>query len=395
MLNKIIGGSLLIIGTSIGGGMLALPIATASGGYLHAFWLFLGAWLITLIGAFLILEFNLWLPERTNMISMARTTLGPAGQIITWLSYLILLYALLAAYIAGGTDLLDTFFQKVLNFSTPHWIDSILFVLLFGGIVHCGIFFIDWTNRGLMTIKLVAFLLLTIFIFPHIDLPHLEGGKFTLLTGAIMVIITSFGYATVIPSLRAYFKSDIKSLRLTIAIGSSIPLICYLLWNISVQGTVDKTKLISMASSDHSISDLTRILSQVVKTNIVFDAAHVFTTICVTTSFLGVSLCLSDFLADGIHAKHNLKDRWLVTLSTFAPPLLIVVFFPGIFIEALNYAGIICVILLMLLPALMTWSGRYVKKIATGYELIGGKFLVGFEILISIILIAVAVYQVF
>jgi tyrosine-specific transport protein len=33
---KIIGGALLIVGTSIGGGMLALPIATAPSGFLGA-----------------------------------------------------------------------------------------------------------------------------------------------------------------------------------------------------------------------------------------------------------------------------------------------------------------------------------------------------------------------
>ena len=54
--------------------------------------------------------------------------------------------------------------------------------------------------------------------------------------------------------------------------------------------------------------------------------------------------------------------------------LLIVLFYPGIFISALSYAGIYCVILFVLLPALMASSGRYSKNIAHGeYRVSGGK----------------------
>ena len=119
MNNKMIGGILLIVGISIGGGMLALPIVTAAGGFYHSLWLFIGAWLVTVIGAFLILEINLWLPAGTNMISMARATLGVPGQVVTWLVYLVLLYVLLAAYLAGGSDLLHHFLKTFTHFQTP------------------------------------------------------------------------------------------------------------------------------------------------------------------------------------------------------------------------------------------------------------------------------------
>ena len=44
----------------------------------------------------------------------------------------------------------------------------------------------------------------------------------------IMVIINSFGYAIILPSLRSYFKSDVRMLRRAILIGSAIP--HYILW---------------------------------------------------------------------------------------------------------------------------------------------------------------------
>ena len=56
---------------------------------------------------------------------------------------------------------------------------------------------------------------------------------------------------------------------------------------------------------------------------------------------------------------------------------------PSIFILGLDLAGIFCVILLMLLPALLAWRGRYIKKTASGYQVWGGKALVLLQIIVS------------
>jgi tyrosine-specific transport protein len=107
----------------------------------------------------------------------------------------------------------------------------------------------------------------------------------------------------------------------------------------------------------------------------------------VTTSFLGVALCLVDFLADGLNMQRSRKNHMLILLLSFGPPLLLILLYPGAFIIGLNYAGIFCIILLMLLPSLMAWSGRYVKKIAPGYQLAGGKAVILIELLAAISLL--------
>lgn len=385
MNSKVIGGILLIIGTSIGGGLLALPMATAGAGFVNSIGLFIAAWLVMTFGAFFILEVNLWLPEHTNMVSMAKATLGGGGRIFTWFIYLLLLYALLSAYIAGGSDLVSQLF-RVIHLNIPQWLGGIIFVGLFGAIVHCGIRTVDRTNRVLMTIKMLAYLLLVLLVAPHVDLPKLNVGQAGLLGGAVMVVVTSFGYATIIPSLRTYFNSNVKTLRMAIGIGSAIPLVCYLLWDFAVQGSVGRDELMQMAHSAHAVSDLTTALSAS-GSHLIASTAHLFTVICVTTSFLGVALCLWDFLADGLQINKEVSwGRWQVTAATLLPPLLIVIFKPGIFVKALAYAGVVCVVLLMLLPGLMTWSGRYIKKSASGYQVWGGRGLLAVEIILSAVL---------
>ena len=160
---KLIGGILLIVGTSIGAGMLALPVATHQFGFIGASLLLLLCWSIMTYGALLILEVNLWLPENSNLISMAELTLGKKGAVVAWLCYLLLLYSLLAAYIAGGSELFFGLFQHNVDFLNPHNA-AILFTLFFGLIVYGGIKAVDYAMRGLMVVKLTSYFLLVIFI---------------------------------------------------------------------------------------------------------------------------------------------------------------------------------------------------------------------------------------
>ena len=114
-----------------------------------------------------------------------------------------------------------------------------------------------------------------------------------------------------------------------------------------------------------------------------------FTTLCIVTSFLGVSLSLTDFLADGLKVNKRGKDGMLVYSLTFIPPLLIVLFYPNAFIMGLSYAGMIVILLLILLPALMVWRGRYIKKLSSSYEVVGGRFALIATVVVSIALLTI------
>ena len=391
MSSKLIGSILLIVGTSIGAGMLALPIATAQLGFVGSLILLCGCWFVMTAGAFFILEVNLWLPQNSNLISMARATIGPWGQIIAWLNYLLLLYSLLCAYIAGGSEIFNNLL-RLGGVSMPVSLSSLIFTLLLGMVVYLGIRIIDYANRGLMFFKLGSYFLLVIFLMPFISLDKLTSGDMTNLTSAtaVMVTVTSFGYAAIVPSLRIYFAGDVKKLKLAILIGSLIPLVCYILWDMVIMGIIPlggENGLIAIFHSNNSTSDLINTLSAASENAWSGFFIKLFTSISVVTSFLGVSLCLVDFLADGLQTEKECASKIMLHLLTFVPPLLIVLFFPNIFVKALKYAGIYCVILLVLLPAWMAWNGRYRRNIASGYKTPGGKVMLVIIILLSLLLV--------
>ncbi len=388
---RFVGGILLIVGTSIGGGMLALPVANAAAGFWASSLFLVMCWALMTLGAFFILEVNLYLPPGKHMVSMAHETLGVPGLMVTWFSYLFLLYTLISAYISGGTDVLDGLLQH-LDIHAPEWLLATLFTLGLGIVVYQGIRQVDLVNRGLMFAKLGVYVLLVVFIFPHIDYRYFQQGETRQIVGSLMILMTSFGYAIIVPNLRDYFNDDIKTLKKVLFIGSLIPLLCYFAWDAVIIGTLPSQGsggLIELMHSDHTTSMLAANLSDTLQKKMISSFFNFFTSICMLTAFLGVSLCLLSFLGDGFNMAQKGRQGIGLFFMTFIPPLMIVLYYPGAYIHALSYAGYFCVILLLFLPALMSYVGR--KHATTVYEVPGGKLCQILVMVCAVILMIIAV----
>ena len=105
--------------------------------------------------------------------------------------------------------------------------------------------------------------------------------------------------------------------------------------------------------------------------------------------FLGVSIGLFDFLADGLTLKNRSTRQ--MDLSTYFSPssCSIVLINPGISVHALSYAGICCVILLLFLPALMAWRGRRLySHIEESWIVPGGNLVLSFVSLVALFLLS-------
>jgi tyrosine-specific transport protein len=362
-IGKFFGSILLIIGTSIGGGMLALPVATASGGFFWSAICFIVCWTIMTSGALLILECLQPLPLGSNMISMARHYLGRPGELAIWFLYFALLYSLLGAYISGGSDVLSNILQQV-HILLPSSLIPCIYTLSFSLIIYSGIKWVDYVNRGLMFGKLGAYLLLILVITPFVVSSHFTHGHLKNLLPNFSILVTSFGFASIVPSLRDYWHNDIRSLKKIIIFGSLVPLVCYLIWNFVIMGAISPDSphnLEKLMHSSHAISGLGQGLGETTHNHLILKLFDLFSAVCMLTAFLSVSLGLFDFIADGFHLKKTGKQGLITLALTFFPPLFMVILNPGIYLKALNYAGIFCVMLLLLLPILMTWRARKIK----------------------------------
>lgn len=383
--NKMIGGILLVSGTTIGAGMLALPVSTGIAGFLPATLLLIFCWAFMTFTALLMLEVNLWMPEGTNLISMARLTLGKPGEVISWGIYLFLLYALTTAYIAGSGPIVIHAISALFGYSLPNYIGSVPLLLMFGFFVYKGTASVDYANRILMAGLIIAYFLIIILLSPYVDFALLSHISWPPLLAATSVVVTSFGFHIIIPTLTTYLKRDVKQLRAVIIIGGIIPLIVYLVWEFLALGIIPQEGVNGLIRGYIEGANGASLISQTLSHAKIALISQVFAFFAIITSFLGVSLSLSDCLADGFKIKKTRSGRWLLFAMTFLPPIGFAVIDPRAFLTALEYAGAFGVITLLgLMPALMVWKGRYILNYPSSYTAPGGKMALIFVIVISL-----------
>lgn len=123
-------------------------------------------------------------------------------------------------------------------------------------------------------------------------------------------------------------------------------------------GIITRDGLMALAHSQHATSGLSNAISNAVQNDLIASCFGLFASICMVTAFLGVSIGLFDFLADGLRLEKKGLQGGIILLLTFLPPLVVVLFKPGIYLSAMAYAGFCCIILLLLMPALMSWRAR-------------------------------------
>src|SRR5271163_718593 len=133
-LGHVVGGTLLIAGTAVGVGMLALPVATGPGGFLPSAIIYLICWDFMLCTGLLLVEASLWMPKDTSFISMAEKILGPTGRIVFWVVYLFLFVTVMIAHAAGGGSILS----DILGWNLPGWASAVVYTAVLAPVVYLG-----------------------------------------------------------------------------------------------------------------------------------------------------------------------------------------------------------------------------------------------------------------
>ncbi len=389
--SKVISGSLLVAGTAIGAGMLALPVATASGGFWPALAMYLLAWAFMAGTALLLLEVCIWMPHDANMVSMSRHILGRRGKILSWFLYLFLFYSLTVAYIEGG----GSFFTTIGNGLLLPWQGTLLFVLFFGTIVYFGTKAIHRLNYLLMTGLIVSYLLFVVIGWEYVQTDFLKNFNWFDGTLALPIIFTSFAFQGIVPSLTSYMDRNAKMVRYAILIGSSIPFIAYVIWELLILGVVPVEGPNGLLAAKALGQTAVFPLKDFVNSTWIYPIGQMFVFFALTTSFLGVTLGLVDFFADGLKAKKDKITRLRLCFLVFVPPMLFSMYYPNIFIIALTYAGGIgCALLLGLLPIMLVWTGRYKLGFASRTrQLPGGRVLLFLMTVFVLFEICIEIYQ--
>ncbi|NRF12638.1 aromatic amino acid transport family protein [Vibrio coralliilyticus] len=393
--SKVLGSTLIIAGTTIGAGMLALPLASAGIGFTTSLIIMVALWALMAYTALLMIELHQHADTSATLHTLANQFLGQKGKWVASFSMLFLFYSLCAAYIAGGGAQFGERISQITGVEISGMTSTVIFTIVVAAVVTIGTATVDKVNRVLFAIKLIAMAMVLTFLAPNVTESYLlsmpvEQG---LVVAAIPVIFTSFGFHGSIPAIVNYLDGNTPSLRKAIIVGSSIPLIIYVFWQIVTLGVVSQDALVD----NQGLSGLISTLSTKVHQSGLGQTIGVFADLALLTSFLGVSLGLFEFLGDSFNKKKAASSRIVVGAITFVPPMGFALFYPQGFIMALGYAAIALAILAIFLPIMMVKKARVAEDTQGGYQVFGGTAglmisgTVGFVIIAAQLLITMGV----
>jgi len=383
MFNKTVSGTLLIAGTTIGAGMLGIPLLTAKAGFIPGVGITVLVWLFMLATGLLFLEATLWMHEGANVLSMSRRFLGRSGKAAAGATFLFLYYCLMVAYYAGGAPIFSAFLGI-----SGIW-GMVAYGLLFGAIVAVGLKFVDRINYLLMAAMFLGYFALIGTGASEVSASRFKDGNFYEVIFAAPILFSSFGFHNVIPSLVDYFHRDVRVLRKSIFYGTTISLVIYLIWQWLIIGAVPLSAIEDALSQG---KPATAALQTLTGNPWVMTFGQFFAFFALVTSMLGVAFSMVDFLGDGLKIDRKGKHRILLCIVIFLPPFILTAIDPNIFVTALGFAGGFGEAFLNgLIPVSLVWVGRYIRKLG-GRELVpGGKIMLG---LLFALAMAVAAFEI-
>lgn len=375
---SVISAMFLVAGTCIGGGMLALPVATGISGFFPSIIIMSICWIAMTSTALLLLEISLWMEEGVHLITMTSRILGVPGKAVSWFLYLFICYASIVAYTAGGGIQISSAVHHYAGICLSKHIGSVIFLLLFGSVIYCGSRVVGRVNAVLFIAMIAAYFALVGMGIPEVKLELLSQKKWSGALLAVPLLLTSFSFQTMVPSLTPYLKRHAKGLRIAIIGGTFIAFLIYAIWQSLMLGIVPVDGPNGLAEALNRGEPATQFLREHVQNVWLCTIAEYFAFFAIITSFLGIALGLFDFLADGLKIKKDFLGRILLGVLIVVPTLIFATQFERIFLLALDTSGGFGdSILNGIIPVLMVWIGRYRMGYVSEFKLPGGKIFLG------------------
>ena len=351
--------------------MLALPIVTGLAGFYPALFILLLCWTLMTLSGLALLEVSLWMDENDHYISMSEKLLGTWGKVVSWVLYLFIGYASLVAYTAGGGEQFGLTVEFLTGQPLSKLVNCACFLGIFGAAIAISAKIVGKLNSILFVGMVASYCGLVLIGLPQVHPTYLGHVDWSYLPLTVPLLLTSFSYQAVVPSLRPLLKNHGPSLRWALLLGTTITLVIYLIWLVLILGIIPLEGEYGLRHAFQNDQLATLYLEKYVGDSFVAPMAKFFSFFALVTSFLGIGMGLFDFLSDGLKIP---KNRWgtvkLLSLMGF-PILYCAVYLERAFFSALDSSGGYGdTILSGFIPLSMLWVGLYHR----GWRIQGGVF---------------------
>ncbi|MBS0654979.1 MAG: amino acid permease, partial [Verrucomicrobia bacterium] len=370
------GAILLVAGTCIGSGMIALPMVLAKLGLLPSVLLMLSIWFIMYYTSLVNVELNLQAGRGLSLGALGRLFSGKVAEALGTVSLKLLSYSLLAVFIYGGSSIVQQLLSTMqcdysfTQIASCYTLATVLILLL-------PIKFIDYFNRmlfiGLVAVVLLLVVGLTLSIeWSNLPLVSRQYTDLASWAAVVPVVFTSFGFQVIFHTLTNYCGKDPKVLKSAFFWGSLIPAVVYILWTCSTLSAVhhDSPAFYSqMIEGKAEVGELIQVLSGITQWESLQVLVWAISLLAIATSVLGVGAGLCESLRVMLPKSISGQNArsLLAALITVLPAYAVVMCVPNAFIAVLGFAGMILAVIAVLLPVYLLsklkTDGRYYQEL--------------------------------
>jgi tyrosine-specific transport protein len=361
---KQIGSIMLVAGTCIGSGMIALPMLLIKIGIIPSIILMLLVWLLMYFSALITVELNLQAGKGLALEALAKKFSGLYAEIIGAISFKILSFALIAVYIYAGSSVIQKMFESygfIYDFNYICFLYAFIIFVIF----MFPIRFIDYINRILFISLLIVIAILIIGLISLINWSNLplftDNYQDLSYWGIILpVVFTSFGFQGSCHSFANYCNLNSLILKRALLWGSLIPMIVYIIWNFSAVAVIFNENpefYYTMFNNKVEVGDFVAQLSKIAKWKSIQILIWWVSILAIITSVLGVGLGLFDSIKYSFTIKNrNFIAKIVASTITVLPSFLVAILVPNAFITVLGFSGMILAIIAILLPVYLLYK---------------------------------------
>ncbi len=348
---------MLVVGTTVGGGFLAMPYFAAPTGFLPAVMMSVGAWAVLAASGLMVAEtlMHTWARSSGRAVSLLSATteyLGKKWGFIAAVSFFVMMNCTLVSQLAK-CGALAYFFS---NGAVSHMSGAAMTAATIGAVSFSRM--AAKVNAYATVGIFVSFTAICVFGMANLAPSNLAFMNFAAALPALPGLFQLYTYGECLPTLVDMLRGDRRRIRRVILTGTTVPLLMYTAW------------LFVALAQNGSWASSADLAQSMLESGGVLGAATASVAIAASISTLiGGYLALSRFCADALRKKTVAHSKSVISL-TLLPSLFFAFKGPEVYFSALQFSGAVVVIILWgILPPLMakalwTREGRFdeIKK---------------------------------
>lgn len=335
---------MLVVGTTVGGGFLAMPYFAAPAGFVPAIAISIGAWAVLAASGLLVAEtlMRTWARSSGRAVSLLSATTDYLGQkwgVIAAISFFVMMNCTLVSQLAKCGALAHFFSRGAVS----HVIGATITAAVVGGVSfsRAAAKVNAWATVGIFG----SFAAICIFGVPNLAPSKLLFMNFAAALPALPGLVQLYTFGECLPTLVDMLRGDRKRIRRIILLGTLVPLGMYAAW--LVVALAQTGSWVGNADLAQTLLESGGILGTA--------TASVAITASIST-LIGGYLALSRFVADALKKKTMSHSKSVIFL-TLVPSLLVAFKGPEVYFSALKFSGAVVVVILWgILPPLMAKS---------------------------------------